>query len=84
MNKDKIRCKERVSNKNSWGLSGCARYAVTDGYCKQHHPDSVKERRDQSIAMYKYKRDRDPLVLAHKKITELMQRIADLEKLVAK
>ena len=38
-------CKELVAERGAWGERyPCARKAVTDGYCKQHHPDSVKAR----------------------------------------
>lgn len=42
-------CKERVWSGDAWSRSrACSRKAVKDGYCKQHHPDSVKARRKAS------------------------------------
>lgn len=38
-------CKEQVWMDTRWPRRRqCARKAVRDGYCNQHHPDSVKER----------------------------------------
>lgn len=30
----------------------CCRKAVKDGYCKQHHPDTVKARKEKSIQKF--------------------------------
>jgi hypothetical protein len=79
MSDEKKRCRARVSNQAFWGMSECARYAVTDGYCKQHHPDSVKARNDAARARYEEKWAKDPLVLANNEITKLRQSIAELK-----
>ena len=43
------RCKESVYRGSSWGSKGrCIRNAVIDGYCKQHHPDSVAKRKKKA------------------------------------
>ena len=39
---DENRCKKQVWG--SWTYYQCSRKIWKDGYCKQHHPDSVKER----------------------------------------
>jgi hypothetical protein len=46
-------CKERVWR--DWSSSNCARKAVKDGYCKQHHPDAVKERQEKASARWNEK-----------------------------
>ena len=42
------RCQERVSDSTGWHRYQCTRKAVRDGYCTQHHPDSVEARRVRS------------------------------------
>ncbi len=41
-------CKQRIFGGNSFHGHPCTRKAVKDGYCRQHHPDSVEERRKKS------------------------------------
>ncbi len=51
------RCKEKVSPPDRWGSfhrHQCSRKVWRDGYCKQHHPDSVSAR--QELA---FKKDRE-------------------------
>jgi len=50
---DETRCKERVSERTGFGrFYQCQRKAVKDGYCLQHHPDSVKARQAKSEQRY--------------------------------
>jgi len=49
MNKE--RCKERVFS--GWNNYQCSRKPVKDGYCKQHHPDTIKARKEKSEQKYK-------------------------------
>jgi hypothetical protein len=51
---DSANCKENVWHASgNWGHSSqCSRKAKRDGYCTQHHPDSVKIRRAGSQAKY--------------------------------
>ena len=50
---DETRCKEKVWERSGWPRAyQCNRKAVKDGYCKQHHPDAVKEREDKSQQRY--------------------------------
>ena len=53
------RCKERVWSAGAIGSHRCYRKAVKDGYCKQHHPDAVAKRRDESMARWKAENERD-------------------------
>lgn len=41
-------CKEKVFRSGGWGSRQCSRNAVIDGYCRQHHPDAVAERKRKS------------------------------------
>lgn len=56
------RCKEEVVEPGGMGFHSyrCSRKAVKDGYCKQHHPDSVKEREAKSMARWEEKRKKEP------------------------
>ena len=52
MNKEK--CKEKVSSGSFLGSRyQCSRKPVKDGYCKQHHPETVKARREKSDRKWK-------------------------------
>jgi hypothetical protein len=52
-------CKEGVWHASgNWGSSyQCSRKAKVDGYCKQHHPDGKKARKDAGDARYKAEKD---------------------------
>lgn len=54
----------------------CSRNATVDGYCKQHHPDTVKARRAASSARADAKYQNSP-------IRRLMNRNAELKELLA-
>lgn len=49
-----VYCKETVHPRGFTMARGfrCERKAVRDGYCKQHHPDAVAERRTKSNERY--------------------------------
>lgn len=50
---DPTRCKAGVWGKERWATySQCARKAVKDGWCKQHHPDAEAERSRVAKARY--------------------------------
>lgn len=53
----KEQCKKTVFGERvtSWR---CTRKAWKDGYCKQHHPETVKARHDKSIREWREKRER--------------------------
>lgn len=48
MSEEIVRCKERVWPPPGWHSYQCTRKVWKDGYCKQHHPDSVKKRREET------------------------------------
>jgi chromosome condensin MukBEF complex kleisin-like MukF subunit len=53
---NKNRCKETIVNSHYWGGQQCSRKHIKDGYCKQHHPETVKARRDKQNAIYDERR----------------------------
>jgi hypothetical protein len=42
------KCKATFLGDGGWHNVPCSRWAVKDGYCKQHHPDAVAARREAS------------------------------------
>lgn len=70
---DSARCKASVHDpRTSWPrYHQCQHKAVTDGYCRVHHPDARKVRYDKSVANYKAKIDNTPLAHARRRIDEL-------------
>jgi outer membrane murein-binding lipoprotein Lpp len=53
----------------------CSRSSIKDGYCKQHHPDSVKERDKSSLERYEKQKKES----CWYKLKEANERIAELE-----
>jgi len=47
---NKENCKQRIFS--GWNNYQCSRKAVKDGYCKQHHPDTVKALREKSCRKF--------------------------------
>jgi len=45
---------------DGWHYHPCSRNEWKDGYCKQHHPDSVAKRQQEAKARYEAKRKVDP------------------------
>lgn len=76
----KERCKEQVAGASGWRSHRCERRAVADGYCKQHHPDSVKARQEAAARRYEERLDASP----YRQIKRLTARIAELEAELAK
>ena len=58
-----IHCKKPIWDYTRFHSRQCMRKAVKDGYCKQHHPDAVAKRREESDRKYEEKMKRDPLTL---------------------
>ena len=76
------KCKETVYPPGQWGTfcpAQCQRNAVKDGYCTQHHPDSVRKRTEESNRRYEERRKNEPLYKLH----EAQKRIAELEAQLA-
>ena len=51
-------CKEQVFR--DWHNYPCSRKAWKDGYCKQHHPDSVKARDAERTRKWEVKKEESP------------------------
>ena len=75
------RCKERVYGGGTWNGHRCYRSPVKDGFCKQHHPDSVKARQEKSEAAAQKKRENSPLGGAMRTIRELKKTTVPIDKL---
>jgi len=65
------RCKSRVWPSGSMRDYPCSRNAWKDGFCKQHHPDTVKARREKQESELREKRESDPFNKMAKKVKEL-------------
>jgi hypothetical protein len=76
---DETKCKALVSSGPWSRQSQCNRKEWKDGWCKQHHPDSVKARRELSDQRYEERKKHQPWY----KLQEAMKRIAELEAEVA-
>jgi len=74
-------CKAMVVPYGAWRESQCSRKASKDGYCKQHHPDSVQARRDKRAA--KWARDDAVRNAPHLRIIELEAEVETLKAIVA-
>lgn len=57
-------CRKRVYGGTYTGHQ-CTRKAVKDGYCKQHHPDTVKAKQDERDAKWKKERAERRTKAAH-------------------
>lgn len=52
----KGRCEALVIGRGEWQAQQCLRKAINNGFCKQHHPDSVKARRAKRLARFRIER----------------------------
>ena len=79
---EKENCKELIYDKLRWRSFPCSRYAVKDGFCKQHHPGTVKKRQEEISKRWEAKRKRSPeyqLRLARVEIEDLKAEIKKLK-----
>lgn len=58
---DSKQCTAEVPGAVGWRLVQCSRKAWKDGFCKQHHPDSVRERQAKSYRRFDEKMKRQNL-----------------------
>ncbi len=58
MAEDRVKCSESVPSPGGWHRGRCSRWAVLDGFCKQHHPDAVKTRREAQECKWKLEQER--------------------------
>ena len=70
---DKSKC--QVGILVNYKFRQCRRKIWKNGYCKQHHPDTVKKRREESNRRYEEKRTHEPWYVLQK----ARERIAALE-----
>lgn len=52
----RVKCKKKIYG-GAWQAHPCSRWAVKDGFCKQHHPDSVTDRREARSRKWKAEDD---------------------------
>lgn len=79
----KERCLEKVFPNEPWGgfhPYQCHKTVWKDGFCKIHHPDSVKMREEKSRRRWEEKQKRDPLAVALKTISQLKKENEELKK----
>jgi len=69
-----MRCEEQVMK--GFHSYRCKRNEWKDGYCKQHHPDTVEARRKKSKEKYEEQKKQSP----YYKLREAVERIKELEE----
>jgi hypothetical protein len=75
---DVTRCKEKVYGRKRYDQfygHQCQKKIWKDGFCKQHHPDSIKEREVLSTQKYQEGLANTPLARAYARIKELEREI---------
>lgn len=65
-------CKASVNH--DWHYAQCSRNPWKDGWCKQHHPDSIETRYEKSLERYKEQQENSPFARAAWQIKELKTR----------
>ena len=73
---ERERCKAQVSDSVGWHHFQCSRYAVKDGYCKQHHPDAVAARQAESDRRAQERWVNDPINRMNRELT-LLRAVAE-------
>ncbi len=73
-------CKAGVLDGMTLNSHQCMRKAKVDGFCKQHHPDAVEERRIETMARYKAKWANDPLPKAWGKLNKIKELVKEYPK----
>lgn len=78
------KCKKEIMI--NYHVHPCSRNAWKDGYCKQHHPDTIKARSELSQKRWQEKEKQSPwykLQEANKRIKELENKIKELESKIS-
>lgn len=73
------KCKKYV--RGNWHSHPCIRNTWKDGFCKQHHPDTVKARREASDKRYAEQQEKSPWRLLEKANARIAELEAELEEL---
>ena len=74
----KAQCKQHVfsGERSDFGGHRCMKIVWKDGYCKVHHPESVKIRGDKADERWEIKQMNSPW----KKLTAAENRVKELER----
>lgn len=74
---ERERCGKWVMRAGSWGNSRCQRYATKDGFCYQHHPDTVAAREAEADRRFRQQQEarHRPAKLARER-KEIIERVA--------
>jgi len=75
------KCKEKVMR--GWQIGNCSRNAWKDGYCKQHHPLTIKERERKQKEKYDKEWENSPirrLKRANEKIQMLESELSEVKQ----
>jgi hypothetical protein len=72
----KTHCKKLVHDSFGFGHHECTRWAVKDGFCKQHHPDTVKEGDKARHAEWEENRKKEPWYV----LAEVKEELAEMKK----
>lgn len=76
-------CKASVSSRAGWMIHQCSRKIWKDGWCKQHHPESIAERDRKTDERYETKRANSVygrLERCQAKLTKAMEILIECEK----
>lgn len=70
MSETPVKCKQKVYDRSMRFPRPyqCSFNAVKDGFCKIHHPDTVKAREEKSLARWDAEREKSPFALLQKQI----------------
>jgi len=76
------KCKENVMH--GFHLYSCSRKPWKDGFCKQHHPETVKARDEERTRKYNEKQACSPWRLLEKANARIVELEAELQELRGK
>lgn len=72
-------CKKQIMPNGSWRFRQCSRKAVKDGFCKQHHPETVKARQKAQDEAWRKKLENSPISKLKRENDRLLDHIKQLE-----
>ena len=74
----KERCKKTIYSRGSFRGDQCSKLIWKEGFCRIHHPESVKKRQEKSDRYFEAQRENSPYVRLSKEIGRLKSINADL------
>lgn len=77
----KDQCTKIVRGPREWAGHRCPRSTWKDGYCKQHHPETVEARRQQSIAAAALKHQNSIYARLDRAVTRIKELEAEIGRL---